>query len=369
MKQTFKFWHVASLLLCLMAVQSVKAQTVVLDADDNFPVCFASVFNQDGKFLGQTTVDGILPDLQGAKTIRITHIAYESLKAKASGLGKELRMKPVTLTTAEAVIAKPKTHCVRLTGFLRNYALSNQLYEDDDPVHRFYEGVGQLYIFLDGKKSNEWVDIAARDGRTQQMVEKQKSVRLGLKSKSLIEKIKNSEKIKTRDANGYQQILYNDTVIGTIVNDTDNQIIRSDIDYLYPDTVRVVNLVLLKLRVTELKENYIYTMADDYVSQGNLRKYCSFHNAWTKALGKMIEVKGFDEFYVEKADFLTQEEYKEAVKESKAQRKTNPIQMTSEQLDHYMVEHNIPAIPEELQNSLAISRKIQQKKADKKKKN
>ena len=146
--------YLLTTLLCLTAM-AMNAQTTVIDKEENFPVSYASVFNQDGKFLGQTDVNGILPDIQDAKSIRITHIAYEPLQVKKSNLGKEIKMQQVQLKLNEAVIAKPKSHCIKLTGFLRNFALTNQIFEDEDPVMRFYEGTGNLYIGMTWQHATE----------------------------------------------------------------------------------------------------------------------------------------------------------------------------------------------------------------------
>ena len=357
-----KLLIVSFVLFCLATFLS-HAQTIVVDKDDDFPVSFASVFNQDGKFLGQTDVDGNLPELGDSKSIRITHIAYEPTKAKVSSLGKELKMKSVQMQLGEAVIATPKTYCIRLTGFLRNFSFSNQLYEDDDPVLRFFEGTGQLYLFLDGKKSNQWVDRDVFDRQLDKMVEKQKRVHIGLKPKSVLEIINKSEKTQLRDADGYQQIVSKDTVIGTVFTDSSAHLTRVDLDYLFPDTMKMINMVVLKLRVTNAKEHYIYQqVTDGYVSQSTLRGYQSYMHAWTKMFGKRIEIDSFDEFYVDKAECLTEEQYKQAMKEEKARKKDPGPVATKDVLDKYITEHNIPDIPEEILKVLETSRKIQAEK-------
>lgn len=358
--------YLLTALLCLTAM-AVNAQTTVIDKEENFPVSYASVFNQDGKFLGQTDVNGILPDIQDAKSIRITHIAYEPLQVKKSNLGKEIKMQQVQLKLNEAVIAKPKSHCIKLTGFLRNYVLTNQLYEDDDPVHRFYEGTGNLYIFLNGKNNSKWYDLAVRDGKTGRMVDEQKDVMLSLRSKSAIERLNGHKDFKLRQAEGYKQIVRNDTTVGTVVTDPADSIIRVDIDYLFPDTVRVINLLVMKFRVTAAKQNFIYQQPnEEFVSQSNLLAYNIYMRYWTKLLGTRFEGDHFLEFRVDKAQFLTEDEYKADIKAYKADKKSGKFDLTSEQLDAYMKEHNIPEIPEELKKSLEISRQIQAREAEKK---
>ena len=349
------------LLFFVCSLSFLNAQTVLVDSDEGFPVSYASVLNQDGKFLGLTSVDGLLPELNDAQSISITHIAYEPLKVKVKDLKGELKFKPVQMQLGEAVVATPKTYCFRLTGFVRNYVLTNQLFEDDDPILRFYEGIGDLYIFMKNDK-HEWMEIATRDGKTNQMAKKQKGVRLRLGAKSVVETINNSEKVSLRDAQGYRQVIKNDTVIGSLISDEDDRIIRVDIDHLFPDTVRLFNAVVAKLRITELKENFIYQMTDeDYVSQSTLKAYNTYDKYWTKLFGQRFEGNGFTELYVDKAECLSKEEYKEAMKQYKQLRKTSYAEFTSEDLDKYIREHNIPGIPDELLKSLEISRQIQEK--------
>lgn len=355
-----------SILLCMTSITAIS-QTVVVDKDENFPVSYASVFNQDGKFLGQTDVDGLLPDTKDVKSILITHIAYEPLKIKKEKIGKELKMKAVPVKLNDAVIAKPRSYCIRLTGFLRNYTLNNQLFEDDDPVRRFYEGTGQLYIFLNSDKSSKWYDLAVRNSQTDEMVDERKGAHLRLTSNSIIESIRKAKKYSTRQAEGYTQVIKNDTTVGTIVTDTANNIVRVDIDYLFPDTVQTINVLVMKLRVTSAKRNYIYRMSeDDYMSQSNLLAFNSYIRYWTKALGERIEGDSFSEFYIDKAEFLTEEEYKEEIKRYKAEKKKGVYNLTNEQLDEYISSRQIPEIPEELQKCMEISKEIQTKKAEKK---
>ena len=65
-------------------------------------------------------------------------------------------------------------------------------------------------------------------------------------------------------------------------------------------------------------------------------------------------------------DGLPVGEYKADIKAYKAVKKSGKFDLTSEQLDAYMKEHNIPEIPQELKKSLEISRQIQAKEAEKK---
>lgn len=356
-------------LLLLLCHLGANSQTVLMDKDDAFPVGYASVFNEKGEFLGQTTVDGLLPDLNGAKSIRVTHIAYKPLKADVKDIGKELQIEAAEINLGEAVVAVEKPYCIRLTGFQRIYTSTNQLDDEDDPLLNFSEGTGYLYVFLDEKKSDKWVDLAARDLIKNQMIKKRDRGQFALGPRSLVEVLRDSKKVQLRGEAPFQQIIKNDTVVGSLVTDNDNKSMRFDFDALFPDTVQQLNLLIMKLRITESKMNAIYRQSDEpdgYVSQANLRAVSFYTRMWTKALGKRLEYNLFRDFYVEKSEFLTKEEYEAAAKADKERKKNNPITMTSEELDRYMEAHNIPELTDEMKATMAISRQLMEEKAAKK---
>lgn len=68
-------------LLYIMALIGVllpaTAQTIVRDASDGQPVIQASVYDEQGKIIGVTDADGLLPHVGDSKAIRLTHIAYQ----------------------------------------------------------------------------------------------------------------------------------------------------------------------------------------------------------------------------------------------------------------------------------------------------
>jgi hypothetical protein len=74
-----------------------------------------------------------------------------------------------------------------------------------------------------------------------------------------------------------------------------------------------------------------------------------------------IDMRGVIDFRTAKAEYLTEEQYKQAKKSYKA-RKKSKASMTSEELDQYIIDHHIPDIPKELKRSLAISKKLNKAK-------
>jgi hypothetical protein len=123
-----------------------------------------------------------------------------------------------------------------------------------------------------------------------------------------------------------------------------------------PDTIQVINAIIAKLRIYSDQRNYIYRMGDtDHVSQADLAIYkCNRHNRM-KLFGWDIDLYDFDEFYVDRVDCLSKDEYKAAVKEVKARRKSKKPQMTMEEIDQYMAKLHVEPISDELKQLLKIS--------------
>ena len=83
-------------LICIVLhAYTVAAQTVVKDSVTGSPVAQASVLNEKGLALGQTDMEGHLPDLKGARSISISHIGYAAKNMSVAELGEELLLSPV----------------------------------------------------------------------------------------------------------------------------------------------------------------------------------------------------------------------------------------------------------------------------------
>ena len=65
------------LIINILTLLPTMAQTIVRDAQDGQPVIQASVYDEHGKIIGVTDIDGQLPNVGDSKTIRLTHIAYQ----------------------------------------------------------------------------------------------------------------------------------------------------------------------------------------------------------------------------------------------------------------------------------------------------
>ena len=133
-----------------IATISAVAQAIVRDKTDSQPVPYASVFSQDGDFLGNTSLTGEMPDVGSAESVRITHVAYVARKVDVKDLSGDVFLEPSEYQLGEVVYQKPKSHCICLTGYVRNYEM-NRLTKDKfdvGPQESFYDGIMRVYLFL-----------------------------------------------------------------------------------------------------------------------------------------------------------------------------------------------------------------------------
>ncbi|MBQ6964995.1 MAG: hypothetical protein IJP82_04815 [Bacteroidaceae bacterium] len=66
-------WMIAAI-LTISGTLNLSAQKIQTVDHDGRPIAFAHVMNAEGTLLGVTDQDGILSDVQGAKTLHITHV-------------------------------------------------------------------------------------------------------------------------------------------------------------------------------------------------------------------------------------------------------------------------------------------------------
>ena len=104
MKQT-RLWMLAAI-LTLCGTMSVNAQKIeIVDMDGN-AVPYASVMTADAALIGVTGMDGVIADIGGAKTVVISHVAYQP-KTVAVGIeGLKVTLDDADFNLPEITVTK-----------------------------------------------------------------------------------------------------------------------------------------------------------------------------------------------------------------------------------------------------------------------
>ena len=148
--------------------------------------------------------------------------------------------------------------------------------------------------------------------------------------------------------------------VGLIADDANDSIIHFALDFISPDDEKNMKVLFINYRIKEQTANAVYRKTDNnYVSQTDLMALNSRMAVMTNLFGDALLMDDFREFYVGKAEYLTKEEYKASVRECKDMRKSGQPMMTSEQLNDYIVAHNIPAVSEEIVTKMALVKQLQ----------
>ncbi|MBQ9656249.1 MAG: hypothetical protein IJV38_09555 [Prevotella sp.] len=351
-------------LLYIMALIGVllpaTAQTTVRDASDGQPVVQASVYDEQGKIIGVTDADGLLPHVGDSKTIRLTHIAYQPLDVRVGQIGQELRMQPVTYAIKPVVVeSKKDAYCLKLMCYYRQYMVNGKGTVDElPPLVSFVDGICNLYLFTDDYKTTRQVQLAKRQVVSNDMESGMTEEELpGISIHSLAERYHES-----MDKSPY-----------TFQQDSMRHIVTTTFNALYPDKSRPVKLNILdshsKYRTvaapTMVKNQHqtVHRMGTyAKVSQGDLLAYSE-----VRQLKGTMRQRGhekyamnlwlFDEYFPVEAELMTKQEYKAEQKTHKAALHS----MSPEAIDHYIDEQHIPELSSDIQRKLEMTRKRQQK--------
>lgn len=346
------------IIISVLILLPVAAQTVVRDAQDGQPVIQASVYDEQGKIIGVTDADGLLPDVSGSKAIRLTHIAYRSLDVQAEQIGAELRMHPVTYSIKPVVVeSKKDAYCLKLMCYYRQYMVNGKGTVDElPPVVSFVDGICNLYVFTDDYKTTRQVQLTKRQVISNDMESSTTDEELpGMTIHSLPERYREAV-----DKSPY-----------TFQQDSVRHVINTTFSALYPDKSRPVRLNILgsnskyqtvasPTMVKNLHQAVHHQGSYAKVSQGDLLAYSEVRQlkGTMKQRGRekyAMNLWLFDEYFPVEATLMTKQEYK-------AEQKTlagESMVLSPDDIDHYINEQHIPELSSDIQQKLEMTRRRQ----------
>lgn len=99
------------LIAALMVAVGIKAQKITVVDNEGYGVAYASVLNSDGRFIGITSLEGVLEDAKGATNVIITHVAFNPKEVALNGRDVRVTLEDADFALEEIVVSpKPITY-------------------------------------------------------------------------------------------------------------------------------------------------------------------------------------------------------------------------------------------------------------------
>jgi len=356
-----------TLLTAVIATVTAEAQRIQTVDKNGAPVAYASVMTEDAKFIGATDLNGVLEDVNGAKTVIITHVAYQSKTADVGQGGKitleeaDFGLPEVTVTKKPLVYVQTYYRLLGVTGsevlYYRAGLVDNQFDRQKkslstDEEHFSMASIGMLKTVLNMMFNTVKGRLFGISQTKREETLKKNYADIGLKV--------------TTDASGKMVITDNYGQVGAITDDLKAGIRR--VSFNANDLNKHTTLATgkekkikkqqkreeaQKNRIEVDFEQYRYDGQSEYSPEDFMMKqgYISYDKENEK--GELVNhVFLFQVFNTERA-YVTKDELKQL-------KKQNQMEMTYDNIQRFEREHNIPALAPAIQkrfDALAAEKK------------
>ena len=358
-KILMRLWMLSSIMFASISVQAQKIQTV--DTEGN-PVGYASVSDADnGRLIGTTDLKGYLADVGGVRSIAITHVAFNPQVVTVGTLPPDGR---ITLQDANFELPEvtvKKKEFIYVQTYYRVFLMS------DDTLIYYRSGVTDNAYNIRKKTVSSDHDHFSKaqfgilkftlDNLVGGMINRYSDLSINnvaLKSKDSASKLKLVKETPER-----QRVLYQDSLIGYLVDDKKDHKRRLSIDNnLYKKFYHADNDSERKAKKrekrNEKKKNetstryMVYNLDDDGncgVADFVSKQIHSDYDKYSKINKKDEHRRLWVEVYATDRAYVTKQELKEKKRENK-------MKMSYEALMQFERQHGIPAMPENTKKSL-----------------
>ena len=98
-------WMLAAILVICGTVSAQAQKIEIVDKDGN-AVPYASVMTADAALIGVTGMDGVIADIGGAKTVVISHVAYQPKTVAVGTDGLKVKLEDANFNLPEIILTK-----------------------------------------------------------------------------------------------------------------------------------------------------------------------------------------------------------------------------------------------------------------------
>ena len=322
------------MLVFVLNVMNMMAQTKIVDSATNLPVAYAIVYDSNGTVVEHSDESGMV-NLNKGRKYSISHLGYKSYETNVFGGEKTIFMLPISYDLKDVSVEAKRKKYYHVRYYYR-------IIEDVNSIMKYYK---EGFVDFSVNTKNRKVKLIGNRSRTYVLdsllkLDVQRSFMVGdmhlgipyLDSKSLYERIV-SNKRNTIDDSG--NVLCGTDIFGTYVKHEDSNEAVLSFDGLYPKQRKVLNLfgytqVLDKFQNTEVfRDNNLGNH-----SIFDIRAFSAYRHFTLKhkkeAVTKDINVK--DEV------FMVCSEY------SNEKNKNSFSAITSEILDEYRIKYPLEKV-------------------------
>jgi len=333
------------------------SQITLIDNGDHSPVSFAHLIAEDGRLLGTSDLNGQIKidsinTIQN-KHISIQHLSYENIEIALdkSAIPDTFFMVKRKYTLPDVTVHASNKEVLVIKAYYRSYELNN------DIPKFFTDGFVEYYIPVSNDKKIKMKRMEFRSFRNEELLSKEKErtntivMRLAgiprIVHNSVSNSIRENKKITLRETSGNEtKIIKNDCIVGTIVSDTLNSVLRLSMDFIAPKKSEEKSLFRYTSRITTNEVSEIYTnmhlqaiSLDDLIRRNNYRKIFFKH----KKDADFVKLEAINELHVLQKHYITNEEFKAIESDSHALPESSSY---SEKHWSKLSEYGIPEINE-----------------------
>ncbi len=343
MKKIFAMAAVA--IIIAMSAQAQKIQTV--DAKGN-AIPLVSVLTDDGLIIGTTDLNGVLPDVKGAKTITLTHVAYKPQQVTVAALADgRVTMEDLDYDLSEIVV-KPKPY-IYVQTYYRFYAFIN------DSLRFYQAGIMPNAYDIKKKKvemgshNNSMGDFYPSMGIGVTWGARVMEYHAGKIRPLMSNKMKPGGELSKKysltlknEGKGRQRIQNPEGTLGYIVTEGGKTRITFNASkaQMYRNKAQKQNKMLKKRQEVEYAYRYTNISKVDEEGNSNIEDFVmdTNHWEWTRNKG---HYKMIIECYTVDRGYMDKKEWSIKKKELKSEHKAL---MSLNRLESYATSHNIPAL-------------------------
>lgn len=344
----------AAILIIGSSIAAMAQKIQVVDTDGN-PVSYASIMDvDDGKFIGQTDLEGRINNLYGAKNISISHVAFKYKNVSVASLPANGRVTLDYASFALPEVTITKTDYVYVQTYYR------MIYLWDDTVEYYRVGLtDNVYDIRKNKVTSDHEHFSTASMgllkfALNSLLGKLIDNRSNLPTDGLILNLKKGNFTIVDETDERKRVLYRQQPVGLMIDDHDNMERRMSYDNQKVSQIKNEAKAKKPSKNEDKNKNEVETVSSVYqldsdgecnVEDFMMLQFHNAHDSYMKSEKKdvhvtiWLEVYSTDRAYVDK-------------KGAKEYKRKNRIDMNYKSLQQFEREHNIPALPPVMQKAL-----------------